>query len=143
MLRRASSHKRKTPSFPCGHQRASAKPSARKSMSALRSSLDMSDYLQQLGERLRAARVRRGFTQDQLAKRCSLSSRFVAKVEVGGGNISVARLHELARALDVPVETLAAENLPASPAFEQSTTFLKKLAPSDLDHAHKLLLEKF
>jgi XRE family transcriptional regulator, aerobic/anaerobic benzoate catabolism transcriptional regulator len=103
----------------------------------------MSEYLRQLGERLRSARVRRGLTQDQLAKLCQLSSRFLAKVEVGGGNISVARLRELARALDVPIETLAAENLPASPAFEQSTTFLKRLPPADLHNAHKLLLEKF
>ena len=103
----------------------------------------MSEYLERLGERLRSARVRRGFTQEQLAKQCELSSRFLAKVETGGGNISVSRLRELARALDVPIETLAAENLPASPAFEQSTTFLKKLPPADLDHAHKLLLEKF
>lgn len=103
----------------------------------------MSEYLQQLGERLRSARVRRGVTQDQLAKRCALSSRFLAKVEAGGGNISVARLRELARALDVPVETLTAENAPASPAFEQSTVLLKKLPPTDLDSAHRLLLEKF
>jgi len=102
-----------------------------------------SEYLQQLGERLRFARVRRGFTQEQLAKLCALSSRFLAKVELGRGNISVTRLREVARALDVPMEVLAAENPPTSPAFEQSTTFLKKLPPTDLDHAHKLLLEKF
>lgn len=129
----SSSHKKKKRS-------TSRRTATSGSTSAHRS---VSDYLQQLGARLRSARVRRGLTQDQLAKQCSLSSRFVAKVEIGGGNISVARLRELARALDVPVETLAAENLPASPAFEQSTTFLKKLAPADLDNAHKLLLEKF
>lgn len=100
-------------------------------------------YLQQLGERLRAARVRRGLTQTQLAKQCKLSSRFLAKVERGGANISVARLRELACALDLPIETLAAENLPTSPAFEQSAMFLKKLPPADLDNAHKLLLETF
>jgi len=103
----------------------------------------MSEYLQRLGVRLREARVRRGFTQDQLAKKCAISSRFVAKVEVGSGNISVTRLRELARALDIPIESLAAENTPASPAFEQSTSFLKKLPPADLNKAHKLLLEKF
>jgi XRE family transcriptional regulator, aerobic/anaerobic benzoate catabolism transcriptional regulator len=103
----------------------------------------MSEYLQQLGERLRSARVRRGFTQEQLAKQCALSSRFLAKVELGCGNISVTRLRELARALDVPIESLASEHVPASPAFEQSTTFLKKLPATVLDHAHKLLLEKF
>jgi XRE family transcriptional regulator, aerobic/anaerobic benzoate catabolism transcriptional regulator len=64
-------------------------------------------------------------------------------VEQGRGNLSVTSLHTLARALDVPIESFAAEGLPASPAFEQSTTFLKKLSPADLQEAHKLLLEKF
>src|SRR5262252_5130060 len=70
----------------------------------------LSEYLRQLGERLRSARVRRGLTQEQLAKQCALSSRFLAKVELGDGNISIARLRELARALDVPMEVLAAED---------------------------------
>ena len=138
MLRRSSSHKKKKRSRSRTHatanRRASAKTSAHNSMS---------EYLQQLGVRLREARIRRGLTQDQLAKNCGLSSRFVAKVEVGGGNISVSRLRELARALEVPIESLAAENVPGSPAFEQSTNFLKKLPPADLDNAHRLLLERF
>jgi XRE family aerobic/anaerobic benzoate catabolism transcriptional regulator len=134
MLRRSSSHKKKKRSSSPRRQRVSVNAYIHKTTS---------EYLQQLGERLRSARIRRGLTQDQLATQCSLSSRFVAKVEVGGGNISVARLRELARALDLPMETLTAENAPASPAFEQSTTFLKKLPPTDLDNAHKLLLEKF
>jgi XRE family transcriptional regulator, aerobic/anaerobic benzoate catabolism transcriptional regulator len=140
MPRRSSSLKKKKRSR---RLRAPARTSAYKTLTASRSPLARSEYLQQLGERLRSARGRCGITQDQLAKKCALSSRFIAKVEAGGGNISVARLRELARALDVPVETLDAENLPASPAFEQSTAFLKKLPPTDLDHAHKLLLEKF
>ena len=122
---------------------APTRTSAYKTLTASRSSLNFSEYLQQLGEHLRSARVRRGLTQEQLAKQCALSSRFLAKVELGGANISVVRLRELARALEVPMEMLAAENLPASPAFEQSTTFLKKLPTTDLDDAHKLLLEKF
>jgi len=133
MPRRSSSHKKKKRSH-SRRLRALTRTSAYKTMS---------EYLQQLGARLRSARLRRGLTQEQLAKQCALSSRFLGKVELGGGNISVARLRELARSLDVPMETLAAENLPASPAFEQSTSFLKKLPPADLDHAHKLLLEKF
>lgn len=103
----------------------------------------MYSYLLQLGERLRSVRERRGLTQRQLAKQCSLSRRFLVNVEQGRGNLSVTSLHTLARVLDVPIESFAAEGLPASPAFEQSTTFLKKLSPADLQEAHKLLLEKF
>ena len=119
----------------------SARPARRPAPSlALQS---MNAYLQQLGEKLRAVRVRRGITQIQLAKQCKLSLRFLVNVELGHANISLVRLRELAAALDVPIESLAAEGVPASPAFEQSTSFLKKLPPADLRDAHKLLLEKF
>jgi XRE family transcriptional regulator, aerobic/anaerobic benzoate catabolism transcriptional regulator len=103
----------------------------------------VSTYLQHLGERLRSVRARRGLTQEQLAQKCALTARFLAGVEAGRANISVTRLHSLAHALDVPIESLASEGLPSSPAFEQSTTFLKKLPPTDLQQAHKLLLENF
>ena len=103
----------------------------------------MNSYLQQLGEKIRAARARRGMTLSQLARACSLSARYLAKVELGFGNISVGRLHAVAGALEVPVENLAADGQPASPAFDQSAAFLKKLPPSQLRDAHKLLLEKF
>jgi len=103
----------------------------------------MHAYLLQLGERLRSLRIRRGLTQEQLATQCSISVRFLNDLERGRGNISLTRLRDLSIFLGIPIETLAAENLPASPAFEQSTTFLKKLAPADLQNAHKFLLEKF
>jgi XRE family transcriptional regulator, aerobic/anaerobic benzoate catabolism transcriptional regulator len=105
--------------------------------------LSLHAYLQQLGARVRSLREQRGFTQRQLAKSCDLSLRFLADVELGRGNISVARLRELAHVLAVPVESLTAEGVPASPAFEQSTAFLKNLASTELHEAHKLLLEKF
>jgi len=103
----------------------------------------MNVYLEQLGEKLRSVRLRRGITQTQLARQCKLSLRFLVDVELGRANISLVRLRELAMALDIPVESLAAEGVPASPAFEQSTTFLKNLPPADLQDAHKFLLEKF
>jgi XRE family aerobic/anaerobic benzoate catabolism transcriptional regulator len=108
-----------------------------------KSPISSDGYLLQLGEKIRAVRARRGMTLDQLAKNCSLSSRFLAQVELGRGNISVSRLHALAIALDIPVENLAADGHPSSPAFDQSTAFLKELPPGQLRAAHKLLLEKF
>jgi XRE family aerobic/anaerobic benzoate catabolism transcriptional regulator len=100
-------------------------------------------YLGLLGESLRAARARRGLTIRQLARQSSLSVRFLASVERGTSDISIGRLRKLSHALDVPLETLASEGLPPSPAFEQSSALLKKLPPIQLRDAHKLLLEKF
>src|SRR5437762_1799757 len=116
-----------------------AKPAARPNSH----SSPVNSYLLQLGERLRAVRARRGMSLRQLAKESTLSARFLAKVELGRGNISVGRLHQVAHALEVPIETLAADGQPAAPPFEQSTALLKKLPPGQLRDAHKLLLEKF
>lgn len=135
MPRRSSSKKSKK-----------AQSASRKAKPAARSNLhpsSVNSYLQQLGEKVRAVRVRRGMTLRQLAKESGLSLRFLARVELGRGNISVGRLHDVARALDVPVESLAADGLPAAPPFEQSAAFLKKLPPGQLRDAHKLLLERF
>ena len=135
MVRRLSSRKQKQ------HPRSRHSHVGVPAPSYARSSAD--DYLRQLGERLRSWRERRGLTQSQLAKQCLLSLRSLVSIEQGRASLTVARLHALAHALDVPIESLAAEGLPASPAFEQSTVFLKKLPPADLQNAHKLLLERF
>jgi XRE family aerobic/anaerobic benzoate catabolism transcriptional regulator len=134
MPRRSSTPKQNKKQSHSGRQRASANSAVSSPANA---------YLQQLGEKIRVVRERRGITQTYLARQCALSLRSLVSVEQGRASLSVARLHMLAQALDVPIEFLAAEGQPASPAFEQSTVFLKKLPPADLQKAHKMLLEQF
>src|SRR6266436_9014295 len=127
-------------------KKESSQSSPRTAKAAARSiskSSSMNSYLLQLGENIRSVRARRGMTIHQLARASALSARFLATVERGRGNISVGRLNSLARALQVPIESLAADAQPSSPAYDQSTAFLKKLPPGQLRDAHKLLLEKF
>jgi len=47
-----------------------------------------------------------GWTLREIAERSGVSSRFLSDLEAGKGNISVARLADVARALDVPVVSL-------------------------------------
>lgn len=61
-----------------------------------------------LGARARALRVHRGWTLRELAERSGMSSRFLAELEAGRGNISVRRLVDIARALDTTPEALLA-----------------------------------
>jgi XRE family aerobic/anaerobic benzoate catabolism transcriptional regulator len=136
MSRRSSSQKKKKSSQSAFHK-ASAAPRSNSKKSSVNS------YLWQLGENIRSVRARRGMTIHQLARASSLSARFLTTVELGRGNISVGRLNTVAGALEVPIEMLAADAQPTSPAFNQSTAFLKKLPPGQLRDAHKLLLEKF
>jgi XRE family aerobic/anaerobic benzoate catabolism transcriptional regulator len=47
-----------------------------------------------------------GWTLKEIAERSGVSSRFLSDLETGKGNISVARLADVARALDVPLVSL-------------------------------------
>jgi XRE family aerobic/anaerobic benzoate catabolism transcriptional regulator len=68
-----------------------------------------SPLLREVGSRLRELRELRGLTQRQLASESGVSSRFLAQVEAGDGNISVLRLGELAGALGSSAGELLAD----------------------------------
>jgi XRE family aerobic/anaerobic benzoate catabolism transcriptional regulator len=66
-----------------------------------------SDFLIQLGDRVRAWRSEHGTTRKALASASGVSERFLAQSE---GNISVLRLRALAQAMRVPLESLVRES---------------------------------
>jgi len=66
------------------------------------------DLLRSLGQRARARRLERGWTLRDVAERSGVSPRFLVQVEAGRGNISVRRLADVARALEItPAELIA------------------------------------
>src|SRR5688572_17987118 len=67
------------------------------------------DYLARLGERVRSWRGANGMTRKALAAASGVSERYLAQLEAGQGNISVLLLRKVARAMGVPVESLARE----------------------------------
>lgn len=58
-----------------------------------------SQLLSGVGAVTRRLREGRGLTRRELARKSGVSERFLAELEAGTGNISVARLHDVARAL--------------------------------------------
>src|ERR1044071_6700477 len=68
-----------------------------------------SDFLIQLGERVRAWRAAHATTRKALAAASGVSERFLAQLESGEGNVSVLRLRALAQAMSVPLESLVRE----------------------------------
>ena len=81
---------------------------------------DADALLPSLARRVRRRREARGWTQADLAARASLSVRFLARVESGRGNISVARLNDLAHALGVE----AADLLRSGPSAGRSVALV-------------------
>jgi XRE family aerobic/anaerobic benzoate catabolism transcriptional regulator len=68
--------------------------------------MDNGALLAQIGTRVRARRTTMGWTLKEIAGRSGISTRFLSDLESGRGNISVARLADVARALDVPLGSL-------------------------------------
>ncbi|MBI4265676.1 MAG: helix-turn-helix domain-containing protein [Acidobacteria bacterium] len=62
--------------------------------------------LREIGTRIRTRRAAMGWTLREIADRSGVSVRFLTDLEAGKGNISVARLATVARALDVPLVSL-------------------------------------
>ena len=58
------------------------------------------------GQNLRAARVKGGLTQAQLAERTSLTQQYVSWVEAGRANITLATMTSLARVVREDVREL-------------------------------------
>src|SRR6185295_12801892 len=71
--------------------------------------------LSQIGNRVRTRRTNMGWTLREVAERSGVSSRFLSDLEAGKGNISVARLADVARALDVPLVSLMPSEEKQSP----------------------------
>lgn len=69
-----------------------------------------------IGEKIRNARKDAGMTQTELAQKTSLSRSYIGDIEKDRYNPSVATLQAIAKATNVPVESLLGSNTPASPA---------------------------
>ncbi|MBD5633712.1 MAG: helix-turn-helix transcriptional regulator [Candidatus Eremiobacteraeota bacterium] len=105
--------------------------------------LGTAPFLARLGERVRDARARRGMTRKILARDSGVSERYLAQLESGQGNISIVLLRALARALDMPLETIVRED--AEPTLEMARAYalLQRLGPTDALEAQRLLESRF
>ena len=69
-------------------------------------------FVKFVGDRVRKARERKGIARRVLSELSGVSQRYLAQLENGGGNISIALLHRVADALDHRIEWLVGEEDP-------------------------------
>jgi XRE family transcriptional regulator, aerobic/anaerobic benzoate catabolism transcriptional regulator len=67
---------------------------------------EKTELLSDLGHAVRTRREASGFSRRELSERTGVSVRFIAELEAGRGNISVARLHDVAVALGTSASAL-------------------------------------
>ena len=104
---------------------------------------DGSEFLVQLGERVRAARARRSLTRKDLARESQVSERYLAQLEAGHGNISVLLLRQIAAALSLKLEELLHEDADHSTEVALIEQFLQRLPAQKLAQVRAHLVRKF
>jgi XRE family transcriptional regulator, aerobic/anaerobic benzoate catabolism transcriptional regulator len=82
--------------------------------------MDRNLLLSQIGRQVKDRRTSMGWTLKDIAKRSGVSTRFLSDLEAGKGNISVVRLADVARALDVELVSL----MPSEEKQVQSVTLV-------------------
>jgi XRE family aerobic/anaerobic benzoate catabolism transcriptional regulator len=100
-------------------------------------------YLRLLGERIREARARRGMTRKLLARDSGVSERYLAQLEAGQGNISIALLRQVAQAMGLPLGDLVRDEPDRPVELTLLIQTLGRLAPKELHEARGLLADAF
>ena len=108
-----------------------------------RNTLWIEEYLTRLGDQVRAARARRGMSRRILARDPGVSERYLAQLESGRGNPSVAVLHQVADAMDMSMMELADPDAGSDPALSEIQALLAPLAPAELSEAAEILARHF
>src|SRR5436190_7556731 len=101
------------------------------------------EFLRLLGERIRAARARRGMTRKILARDSGVSERYLAQLETGHGNISIILLRQVAQAMSLPLAELVREGPDYPVELSLLVQSLGRLDPKQLAQARALLAGSF
>jgi XRE family aerobic/anaerobic benzoate catabolism transcriptional regulator len=97
-----------------------------------------SDFLQQLGQRVRTMRALRGMSRKVLAKVSGISERYIAQLESGKGNVSIVLLRRVSNAMGAHLEDLIPSGDPA-PDWPVIRDLLRKATPNQIAQAKDAL----
>ena len=87
------------------------------------------DFLEQLGQRVRTMRALRGMSRKVLAKVSGISERYIAQLESGKGNVSIVLLRRVSDAMGAHLEDLIPAGEPA-PDWPVIRDLLRKATPT-------------
>ncbi|MDP6344386.1 MAG: helix-turn-helix transcriptional regulator [Alphaproteobacteria bacterium] len=100
-------------------------------------------YLALLGERVRAARARRGMTRKILSGESGVSERYLAQLESGRGNVSIVLLRQIARAMNLPLSELVHDGPDQPVEIALILEQLNRLPADELAHLRRHLHERY
>ena len=68
--------------------------------------MDKKNVLKQIGKNIQKVRIEKGYTQETFSELMGVSWSYIAKIEFGILNLSIGKIFELSKYLDVDVNQL-------------------------------------
>ncbi len=97
------------------------------------------DLLAKVGDRVRCIRRQKGHSRRELSEMSGVSVRYLAQLEGGEGNISIALLNKVALALETPLQLIFAESDVLSDDVGEFVTLFQKADPATRMKAMRIL----
>ncbi|MDB5521014.1 MAG: transcriptional regulator [Tardiphaga sp.] len=97
-----------------------------------------SEFLEQLGQRVRTMRGLRGMSRKVLARVSGISERYIAQLEAGKGNVSIVLLRRVSAAMGAHLEDLIPSD-DVAPDWPVIRTLLGKASPDQIAQARDVL----
>lgn len=97
-----------------------------------------SQFLEQLGQRVRTMRALRGMSRKVLARVSGISERYIAQLESGKGNVSIVLLRRVSAAMGAHVEDLI-PTADTTPDWLVIRDLMRSATPSQIAHAKEIL----
>lgn len=72
----------------------------------MKKSLSKAELLKKFGLNVKIARLKKGLTQEQLAELMNIHLTYIARIETGKINMSLAKILELANTLNIDINKL-------------------------------------
>ena len=67
----------------------------------------MSINYKKLGKRMKEMRLAKGFSQEQLAEKCNLSTSYISYIETGKKKVNFSQLENLSKELNFTIDVLS------------------------------------
>ena len=101
--------------------------------------LDRHALIMRVAGRVREVRKQKGMPRRVVSELSGVSPRYLAQLEAGEGNISIVLLERVARALEMPIEALIAQQISVDPEARRIAQLFERASP-DLRESVKALL---
>lgn len=108
--------------------------------------LNSTDFTQTLGflsKQVRALRARRSMTRKELSRQSRISERYLAQLEGGCANPSLALMLRVADALGVDIHELLPCGLNTEHLMSPLVKVLRRLSPEEEETAYQMLIRRF